>query len=222
MPRRDHGGTASVTAGSGPPFARSSPLTGADGRRRWRPASSPRPRGRRPSPLARARPTMSRRARPTRCGAARPPRPRPARRAPAGLRCRACGASSGPSQRPSRRRSPHSSGGGPAELGQRAADEHLVRHEAGHGVARKSEDEGVAARAEPDRLARLDRDLVEDLLDAEVLEGARDEIVLAGADAAGRQHDVRAFERSTEARGELLRSVGDEADLDDFAPRRAR
>ena len=62
----------------------------------------------------------------------------------------------------------------------------------------------VAAAAEPGRLARLERDPPEHLLDAELGQRRLDVVVRADRDAAGDDHHVRGLERGRDA---LLRGV---------------
>src|SRR6185436_7793635 len=66
----------------------------------------------------------------------------------------------------------------------------------------------LPAHPEPERLPGLDRDLVEDGLDAAALEDLPDEVVAPHAHAARRHHDVRALERGAERALERGRVVG--------------
>ena len=166
--------------------ARRSPRARADSRRKRR---ARRPIGPRRAARARAR---------------RPPRPgrscaspgrRGARSQPSRRRLRARTSSS----RPGLRRTGAASGAGRTrarvadalERQHRGPDEELEADERRDRVARQAEDERRAAHAEGDRLARLDRDAPEHLLDAELGRDAAHEIVRPDRHAARGHEHVR-------------------------------
>ena len=93
----------------------------------------------------------------------------------------------------------------PLERAQRGLHEELAADERRHRIARQPEHERRAAHAERDRLARLDRDPPEDLLDAELGLDAAHEIVRPDGDAARGDEDV-GFEPALE-RGAMRRLV---------------
>ena len=82
----------------------------------------------------------------------------------------------------------------------------------------QAENERVAARPEGERLARLDRDTPEHLLDAELPLDLADEIVLADRDAARRDEDV-ALETTLERLSQRRLVVGNGRRADDLRAR---
>ena len=86
---------------------------------------------------------------------------------------------------------------GALEGEQRGPDEELEADERRDGVPGQPEHERPAANAERDRLARLDRDAPEHLLDAELGLDPANEVVRADGDPAGGDEDVASRPRSS-------------------------
>ena len=103
------------------------------------------------------------------------------------------------------------------ERAKRGADEELEADERRDGVAGQAEHERPVADAERDRLARLDRDAPEDLLDAELRGDSPHEVVRADRDAARADDDV-GLERPLERRAVRVVVVLDRRDAVDDAP----